>query len=254
MRFFCLIPLLFSGLVYSKTIIYPDCELQESLKTPIILYLPSTILSVRSKLEVDQIIKKWVEFSNKALRNSCVPMERYISKVEFLDDIDNSWFQSLSATKTLLVLSLGYEPPELNDKSTPSFIGVVFESYKSSFGESHCGLSSDAGNFFVVALDCADFVMEHEIGHLIGAHHDHESVLSIYPSLDAFEQTTYPRIESFAYGWRCEGYGTVMSFAPKKLVAYSSPSLRIDSIKCGDELSGDNARVMREYAYKHLKK
>ncbi|WP_417698526.1 hypothetical protein [Psychromonas sp.] len=252
MRFFLMLLVLCSSVVYSETIMYPDCNINERLKTPIKLYLPTKILSVKSKEDVYQSIQKWVDFSNRALRNSCIPMERYISSIEFLDAIDNSWFQSLSATKALLTLNLSSPPLELNDKSIPSFVGVIFESYKFSHGQNNCGLSSDDGNFFVAALDCADFVMEHEIGHLIGAHHDHKSILSKYPSLDAFEQTTYPRVKPFSYGWRCGGYGTVMSFSPKKLAAYSSPELKVGDSICGDELSGDNARVMREYAIKHL--
>lgn len=250
----CFILTLWSSFSFAEAISYPKCKQSEILKTPIQFYLPTKVLDARSKDEVYHTLNKWVNFSNVVLRNSCVPIERHISKVEFLDEIDESWFQSLSAAKVLLTLSLGYEPLELNDKSIPNFIGVVFESYQTSFGGINCGLSSDSGNFFFAALDCADYVMEHEIGHLSGAHHDHETVLSSYPSLDAFEQTTYPRIEPFAYGWRCGKYGTVMSFAPKKIAAYSSPELFVNDLICGDQGSGDNARVMRKYALSHLNK
>lgn len=252
--FLCFILILWNGFSYAEVISYPNCEPSESLKTPIQLYLSEKVLVARSKDDVHQILNKWVNYSNVVLHNSCVPIERYLSKVEFLDDIDETWFQSLSAAKVLLTLSLGYEPTELNNKSVPSFVGVVFDSYKASFGGSNCGLSSDSGNFFFAALDCADFVMEHEIGHLSGAHHDHESVLSSYATLNAFEQTTYPRIKSFAYGWRCGNYGTVMSFAPQKIPAYSSPELFVGDLACGDQRSGDNARVMRTYALEHLQK
>ncbi|EOV0164532.1 hypothetical protein ACOIWV_004484 [Vibrio parahaemolyticus] len=252
--FLCFILILWNGFSYAEVISYPNCERSESLKTPIHLYLSEKVLKARSKNDVHQILNKWINFSNVALRNSCVPIERYLSKVEFLEGIDETWFQSLSAAKVLLTLNLGYEPPELNDKSLPSFVGVVFDSYQASFGRANCGLSSDSGNFFFVALDCAEFVMEHEIGHLSGAHHDHESILSSHSSLDAFELTTYPRVEPFAYGWRCGNYGTVMSFAPQKIPAYSSPELFVGDLACGDLRSGDNARVMREYALEHLHK
>ncbi len=45
-----------------------------------------------------------------------------------------------------------------------------------------------------------------------------------------------------------------MSFAPKKIAAYSSPELFVSDLICGVQGSGDNARVMRKYALSHLNK
>ncbi|UPR30501.1 hypothetical protein IS519_04225 [Vibrio crassostreae] len=242
----------FSRFSYAQTIEFPTCAQSEVLNTEIHLYVDESVLAEYSKAFVASKIATWESYSNLVLKNSCVPITRKVTKVIYTSEIDSLWFQDLGAAERLLKLSMEEPIPETTGDGVPIFTGIVFSNYNFSFESDYCGMSSSVSYFFSLAINCPDYLMEHEIGHLSGANHDYKTLLKDFDSIESYLSGTYPRAPQYSFGAICADRGTVMSYERDVIPAYSSPDIRVDGIKCGDSKYHNNARVLREFAQAYL--
>lgn len=236
----------------AQSIEFPTCAQGEVLNTEIHLFIDESVLSEYSQAFIASKIATWESYSNLVLKNSCIPMTRKVIKVTYTSAIDNLWFQDLSAAERLLKLSIEEPIPEATQEGVPIFKGIVFSNYNFSFESGYCGVSSSVSYFFSLAINCPDYLMEHEIGHLSGANHDYKTLLKDSDSIESYISGTYPRAPQYSFGATCADRGTVMSYERDVIPAYSSPDIRVDGIKCGDSKHHNNARVLREFAQTYL--
>ncbi|MCC4793224.1 hypothetical protein LMH67_08420 [Vibrio lentus] len=222
------------------------------MNTEIHLYVDESVLAEYSQAFIASKIATWESYSNLVLKNSCVPMTRKVTKVTYTSEIDSLWFQDLSAAERLLKLSMKEPIEEITEDGRPVFTGVVFSNYHSAFESRYCGIASQVSRFFFLAINCPDSTMEHEIGHLSGANHDYKTLLKDSGSIESYISGTYPKAPQYSFGSICADRGTVMSYERDVIPAYSSPDIKVDSIKCGDSKHHNNARVLREFAQAYL--
>ena len=241
-----------SRLSNAQSIEFPTCAKSEVLNTEIHLYVDESVLAEYSKAFVASKIATWESYSNLVLKNSCIPMTRKVTKVIYTSEIDSLWFQDLGAAERLLKLSMEEPIPETTGDGVPIFTGIVFSNYNFSFESDYCGMSSSVSYFFSLAINCPDYLMEHEIGHLSGANHDYKTLLKDFDSIESYISGTYPRAPQYSFGAICADRGTVMSYERDVIPAYSSPDIKVDGIKCGDSKHHNNARVLREFAQAYL--
>ncbi|MCG9641988.1 hypothetical protein L1D22_19260 [Vibrio sp. Isolate34] len=242
----------FSRFSNAQTIEFPTCAQSDVLNTEIHLYVDESVLAEYSKEFITSKIATWESYSNLVLKNSCIPMTRKVTKVTYSSIIDSLWFQDLSAAERLLKLSMEEPIPETTEEGVPIFKGIVFSNYNFSFESDYCGISSPVSYFFSLAINCPDYLMEHEIGHLSGANHDYKTLLKDSGSIESYISGSYPRAPQYSFGAICADRGTVMSYERDVIPAYSSPDIRVDGIKCGDSKHHNNARVLREFAQAYL--
>ncbi|CAK2509811.1 hypothetical protein [Vibrio crassostreae] len=243
----------FSRFSNAQTIEFPTCAQSDVLNTEIHLYVDESVLAEYSKEFITSKIATWESYSNLVLKNSCIPMTRKVTKVTYSSVIDSLWFQDLSAAERLLKLSMEEPIPETTEEGVPIFKGIVFSNYNFSFESDYCGISSPVSYFFSLAINCPDYLMEHEIGHLSGANHDYKTVLKDYATIEHFIADRYPKAPAYSFGATCAERGTVMSYERDIIPAYSSPEIRVNGQQCGDNAHHNNARVLREFANTHLK-
>ncbi|WP_373958441.1 hypothetical protein [Vibrio gigantis] len=236
----------------AQSIEFPSCSQSEILNTEIHLYVDESVLAEYSKAFIASKIATWESYSNLVLKNSCIPMTRKVTKVTYTSAIDNLWFQDLGAAERLLKLSIEEPIPEATQEGVPIFKGIVFSNYNFSFESGYCGVSSSVSYFFSLAINCPDYLMEHEIGHLSGANHDYKTLLKDFDSIESYLSGTYPKALQYSFGAICADRGTVMSYERDVIPAYSSPDIKVDGIKCGDSKHHNNAKVLREFAQAYL--
>ncbi|SBS61409.1 hypothetical protein [Vibrio splendidus] len=241
-----------SRLSNAQSVEFPTCAKSEVLNTEIHLYVDESVLVEYSKAFVASKIATWESYSNLVLKNSCIPMTRKVTKVIYTSEIDSLWFQDLGAAERLLKLSMEEPIKEITEDGRPVFSGVVFSNYHSAFESRYCGVASQVSRFFSLAINCPDYLMEHEIGHLSGANHDYKTLLKDFDSIESYISGTYPRAPQYSFGAICADRGTVMSYERDVIPAYSSPDIRVDGTKCGDSKYHNNARVLREFVQAYL--
>jgi len=232
----------------------PDCPESEKLETEIYFYIDESVLSEYSESFVNSKIRTWTEYSNLTLDNSCIPLTRRVSKIEYLSYIDSSWFQDVEVAANLLDYHHSSDIPESNEAGVPIFKAILFSNAADSFESQWCGVASSSSYFFVIGLNCHDSVMEHEIGHLSGAKHDMKTVLDNNPNFDvnAFMKNTFPYPKArYSFGATCSNRGTVMSYEKDVIPVYSSPDISVHGEVCGDEHSANNAQVLRDFAKRY---
>lgn len=233
----------------------PDCVNKERLETEIHLFINDDVLSEYSRDFVQSKINTWVAYSNLVLSNSCIPISRKVTHIEYVPSIDNTWFQDVDIAEKFLKLSLDREISEVDSQGVPVFKGIVFANWRDSFDSDWCGYASGSSFFFTIALNCSDDVMEHEIGHLSGASHDIKTLMSYNPNFDVetYLISSYPKKEMYSFATVCSGRGTIMSYEKDVIPAYSNPTILFNDQPCGDEDSANNAKVLRDFAQKYAR-
>jgi hypothetical protein len=203
-------------------------------------------------------IASWLKFSNEVLANSCIPMRRTLSEVVYVDDIVDGEFQDINLAHDLLE----YFQPEkvkLLTQSSNNYYGVVFSTKKSNFEPEKCGQTNVAiyPKFFILDLSCPPTILEHELGHLVWANHDMDT-LSYQVGGSVFDLELFytleqqSKIKPYSYGYLCGGRGTVMSYADVIHPFYSNPDITYDGISCGNKRYANNSKVLRDYSLKQL--
>lgn len=245
--------LLFATLMFpcvGYSVQLPECEITEKLITPIHFFTSEEVLQQYSKKEVSIIVQNWFDFSNRTMSNSCIPLKRELKSITYVKDIDKEMLHSLSIAKYAIETALDIDVTDYFPEGVVGYVGVLVDSHE---GFDLCGEADVGNNFFLVALNCSNSTMEHELGHLAGAGHDLQTVLVDHGSIDKARYMSFPKSELYAFAWRCANSGTVMSYAlGENLPAYSNPDIVIEGQKCGDERFGNNAQVLRDFAAKHL--
>ncbi len=238
----------------NDTLIISDCKFDELLITPITFFVPTEVLGHYSESMISNKIEKWIDFSNLALYNSCVPMKRTISDIKYIQELTEPLFQDLHAAHNMLEYYFGYEEVSQIGKDKTHFYGLVFSSYQSSFKSEWCGKTDveTLPNFFMLALNCTDDMLEHELGHLSWAQHDIKNYRRQFSLNSKNDEITYSKnvnkIAPYAFGFECGGKGTLMSYAKEVIPIYSSPDILFNGERCGSNEYANNAKVIRDYA------
>ncbi len=249
----------FNSFAEDKPLTTPTCLPEAVLTTPITLFLTESIKAQYAPFVIEGHIKSWLEHSNTVMRNSCIPMKRTLKEVVYISELLDINFQDIYAVHDLLAY---YYPDRIKSLQQNQshhhvypYYGVVFSTRNSTFNPDKCGQTDVTlyPQFFVLDINCPKTVLEHELGHLAWANHDIDT-LSDQTEGYLFDLATWlpvglhSKIKQYAYGYRCGGKGTVMSYADELHPFYSSPSIAFDGIACGNDVYADNARVLREYA------
>ncbi|ODA31129.1 hypothetical protein A8L45_18245 [Veronia pacifica] len=237
---------------------YPSCEFKKILETEVHLYISKSVLKDLSRDDVKTEIYTWQENANTVLQNSCIPMRRKVTVISYVKPIDSSWFTESQVDNTVLLIEMenNIEYQDIDAAGVPIFNGIIFGRFENGFKSEFCGFASASSNHFVARLKCDDDVMEHEIGHLSGANHDHKTLIEInqFTSINAFKAQRGQPIKPYSFGKVCAGRGTIMTYEPNIIHAYSNPDITFDGHRCGNPHHADNARVLREFAELYLAK
>jgi hypothetical protein len=240
---------LISSMSYSSVQL-PDCEITEELTTPIHFFTSEDILQKYSKKEVSYIVENWFDFSRRTMQNSCIPLKRSLVSITYLKNVNKEMLHSLGAAKYAIESTQNIEVDDFFPEGIIGYVGVLVDSYK---GFDLCGRADIGNNFFLVALNCPNNTMEHELGHLSGAGHDLQTALTNHGSIENARHMHFPKSKEYAFAWRCANSGTVMSYAQgESLPVYSSPDVYVDGQQCGNERFGNNAQALRDFAAGHL--
>ncbi|MCG6461493.1 M12 family metallo-peptidase [Vibrio parahaemolyticus] len=230
----------------------PECKRSTPLISKVHFFASEEILNVRTKDEIKATVETWFTFSNLTMQNSCIPLKRELEAITYLKGVNAEFMSSLGTAKYAIESETGKETQELFSKGELGYVGALIDS---SNALQNCGEADMGKNFFIVALNCATFTMEHELGHLAGAGHDVQTVLVAHGSIDSARYSTFPKSKEYAFGWRCANSGTVMSYAlGQNLPIYSSPDIFVKGQRCGDSRYGNNAQVMRDFVKKIVEK
>lgn len=229
----------YSGYGLSKDIEIRGLECSEKIpfQTTISFYISYETAKKNTKEDIENNINRWIEYSNMVLRNSCIPMVRINHEIIYPSDITDILFKDIHAAHTMLDY---YE-----NRTSSTYYGIIFSSYKESYTKKSCG-STDAlslPNFFILAYDCTDDILEHELGHLAGAQHDIKSF--ILPSDEYYFNKYY-------HGYICEKKGTIMSYEKEIIPIYSSPHLYYKGKSCGDIEKANNRKILYNYAMRMI--
>ncbi|WP_234496278.1 reprolysin-like metallopeptidase [Vibrio maritimus] len=249
-----IIALLSNSPALSATLKLPECLLEQSLETEVHFYISEDVLNEYSPEFVKAKIDSWIAYANTTLKNSCIPTRRSATHIEYVSELDSSWFQDVDVAERLLKNELGRQVPETNANGHPIFNAIVFSNWLNSYKSQYCGYASSSTFFFTIALNCPDSVLEHEIGHLSGASHDIKTLKEGVEAFDLEEywMSSYPPGKPYSLGYVCAGRGTIMSYEDDRMPVYSNPNIYWDSKICGDAVTADNSRVLTEFAKQYL--
>lgn len=221
-----------------------NCQVSNDIKTnKVTFYIGQSVKKIMSDKDVQLWISNAINLSNEILSNSCIPLRREVEAIVYIDDINPDYIDNISLTHIFLESTLNRE---LDNSDLTKYYGYVY------YLDSNCGLTdaSKYPKFFLLNLFCAQFTLEHELGHLATANHDIKTLQSqnyVYTleiPFSNFKEATYAR------GAICDGHGTIMSYVNPRVFTYSSPDISLNGHPCGEENKADNAKVLRSYVRK----
>lgn len=232
----------------------PKCEISRSLETPITFFISDSVQRYYDSYVIEGHIQRWIKFSNRALKNSCIPMIRTLDKIIYTSEILGEEADAFSVAHGFLEYFYSKEIKRINANKA-AYYGLIFKKDISQFTTDWCGEThvSVYPKFFTIGLTCEDHVLEHELGHLAWANHDMQT-LSNQTGGMPFELskrvplTLAGKITNYSYGYICGGKGTIMAYADETHPFYSSPDISYRQIVCGNAVYADNAKVLREHA------
>lgn len=239
----------------AENIDLPDCQMSRTVSTPITFFISHSVTKHYDPYVIEGHIQRWITFSNRALNNSCVPMQRTLDKIIYAPEILGEEAEEFSVVHGFLEY---YYPDELKrlNSNRNTLYGLVFKKNISQFTKDWCGetFPSAYPQFFTIGLTCKDGVLEHELGHLAWANHDIHTLSEQTNGMPFDLSKRVPlslasKIKEYSYGYICGGKGTIMAYADEMHPFYSSPDISYDGIVCGHPNDADNARVLRDYAF-----
>ncbi|NUW67122.1 hypothetical protein [Vibrio coralliilyticus] len=216
------------------------CDISEYLENPLTIFISDQVLLNYEWDEITAKIDSSIEKSNLILLNSCIPMKRVLKRVIAAPDISEILHADIHALHS--ILKYKYEIDLKNDGPHNGFYGVLFDEALMINGEAHCGRTNirTLSSFFTVSFECSNDILEHELGHLSGAHHD----VGNYRHKQGLEKF----VKSYAHGYLCGDRGTVMSYSKQIVPVYSSPNVSYNNEPCGSADKANNAKVLTDYA------
>lgn len=239
-------------------LITPKCSEEETVTTWLNFYFDERTLDYLYVEEIEAYVDRSIQFSNKTLQNSCIPMERKKASIEFVDLSGYTIFDFSTANYALEQVLGEYIMASYEESPDQFYILVTPPLVTNESGEEGMVTLGSAWvdikpQFVVMDLRFSDNVLEHELGHLAWAQHDiktfdRQEKEELFPVRESIAMWDFPKLKSYAYGALCGDAGSVMSYEEKVLPIYSSPNITYQGEVCGNRKSADNARLLTEYA------
>ncbi len=236
-------------------LVLTECQIEEVVPTYIHFFVTNDVLQVMTKEQVKQRIEKIIQSANTVLKNSCIPLQRQIKSIQYVDFSEQYLFD-FGSVHFALQKAVGTQVIGRIRQTMNEFYAILLGPDNTIFDDQWRGTSemSPEGRFIAMSYDAMPLTFEHEMGHLAGADHDQQTIdeqaafgfEQIVPLWDQKQSKPYARAAL------CGDAGTVMSYNQNILPVYSHPGLYYQGEQCGDPEHADNARVLRRYA-KHLK-
>ncbi|CAH0525945.1 hypothetical protein [Vibrio hippocampi] len=240
--------------VHANEVKLPKCKIEAVVETPITFFISDSVIKGYEVVDIEGHIQRWLDFSNQALQNSCIPLTRTLDKIIFTPEILGEESEELSVVHAFLEYYYPQEIEALNNAKA-KFYGLIYKTNLSKFTSEWCGETNASvyAKFFTIGLTCKDHVLEHELGHLAWASHDMDTLSTQTDGMPFDLSNQLPlsvkhKVKKYSYGYICGGKGTIMAYADQTHPFYSSPTISYGSIVCGNAHYADNARVLREYA------
>lgn len=239
----------------SKGLELSDCNLDAVATTHVHFFVDEEILASSTLDEIKKSINQSIKYANQVLDNSCIPLQRKIGKVSAIS-LDKNTVNSLNSARRIVKKVLENEGITVSDTHTNELYGLIFHKrYERLLGLSGQASPYFGGWFFAISSGAPIHALEHELGHLSWAQHRESSPI---PNLTLFLKSAVPqeyqeKLIPYARAFKCGDSGTIMSYERNVLPIYSSPLIKYQDHACGDVDSGDNARVLREFALELLK-
>jgi|GEM_PF-1851613 len=232
----------------------PACVSEPSVNTHIHFYVSNTVLESYTKSVIEQDLNESLEIANKILANSCVAMTRSLAAIKYIDLTKQTFSNIGQSHKTLLNVVGNKEIDGIRAKPN-HYYGLVMGKSDNYFrdinydepefvGETN---PSTNAHYFTLSADASLLTVEHELGHLAWAQH-HENNGTLTRWLNQAYADQLDKVKPYARAYKCGDSGTIMSYEPNTLLAYSSPDMTYQGEACGDVNTADNARLLREYA------
>lgn len=239
----------------SKGLELSDCNLDSVATTYVHFFVDEEVLESTTLDEVKNSMSQSIKYANQVLDNSCIPLQRKIGKISAIS-LDKNTVNSLSSARRIVKIVLESEGVTFSDTHTREVYGLIFHKrYERLLGLSGQASPYFGGWFFAISSGAPMHILEHELGHLSWAQHRESSpVPNLTMSLkSAVPQEYHEKLIPYARAFKCGDSGTIMSYERNILPIYSSPLVKYQGHVCGDVVSGDNARVLREFALELLK-
>ncbi|EII5415913.1 hypothetical protein QPB21_004023 [Vibrio alginolyticus] len=229
--------LLFSNANTSKEneLVVHKCSKNDTLTTTLKFFVERSI--DMSEDEILLQISELVATSNQVLQRSCIPIERLLTSVTFVDNAFTPHSaKEFSLLYDRLINNLSDQEKQEHLGSLTDFIVVVVKTLPSEYkGYTYPG---DVARMAAITLNGNQYVLEHELGHLAMAGHEKGG-------LQWFQSA-----QSQAHAYHCGPYRTVMNENLKDgfvIGLYSNPDISIGGQQCGVQNEANNSEVLRQW-------
>ena len=239
----------------SKGLELSGCILDAVATTRVHFFVDEEVLVSSTLDEIKKSMNRSIKYANQVLDNSCIPLQREIGKISVIS-LDKNTVNSFNSAKRIVKKVLKSEGITISDMHASELYGLIFhKKYERLLGLSGQASPYFGGWFFAISSGASIHALEHELGHLSWAQHRENSPI---PNLTMFLKSAVPqeyqqKLVPYARAFKCGDSGTIMSYERNILPIYSNPLVKYQDDACGDVESGDNARVLREFALELLK-
>ncbi len=231
------------------------CEPQPPVITYVHFFVTNDVLKVMNKAQVKRHLEQIMDASNQVLDNSCIPLQRELKHIEYVD-FSHQYLFDFGSVHFALQKAVGGQTIGKIRQTINDYYAILLGPDNTIFDDQWRGTSemSPEGRFIALAYDASSYTLEHEMGHLAGADHDQQT-LDEQASF-GFEQILplwdQKQLKPYARAALCGGAGTIMSYNQNVLPVYSQPGVFYHGEQCGDAKYANNAQVLRGFA-KRLK-
>lgn len=235
--------LLLASLLQSGTspknhdLVVHQCNESDILTTTIRVFVDQSIDTVNQE-EIKVQLAEFVATSNQTLQTSCIPVERRLTNITFIDNAFTPYnAKEFSLLYDRMLSALPASDKQAHLESLTDFIVVVLKALPADYkGYTYPEV---VARMATITLDGSRYVLEHELGHLAMAGHERTGL------------GWFQAADSQAHAYHCGPYRTVMNENRKDGVAiglYSNPNISIGAQSCGVEGEANNSEVLRQWA------